>query len=138
MIVRHSKRGAVIRWMAVIVALAVIAATPALITSVRGQESNPAQTRNFRDQARYMISDLADQVVPSIVTIYVKQEPTQQQKEQFKQFQRFFDQRNMDPFFRQFFFDDGNDNDNDNDTKNNNQPQMPRFSCPGNSVRARA
>ncbi len=131
MIVRHSKRGAVIRWMAVIVALAVIAATPALITSVRGQESNPAQTRNFRDQARYMISDLADQVVPSIVTIYVKQEPTQQQKEQFKQFQRFFDQRNMDPFFRQFFFDDGNDNDNDNDNKNNNQPQMPRFKLPG-------
>lgn len=128
MIVRHAnKRGAVIRWLSVAIALIAIAVAPTLITAVRGQESNPAQTKTFRDQARYMISDLADQVVPSIVTIYVKQELTQQQKEQFKQLQRFFDQRNMDPFFRQFF-GDGNGDDNDNNSGQHQQPQQsPRI-----------
>ncbi|MEN6626234.1 MAG: PDZ domain-containing protein [Candidatus Sumerlaeia bacterium] len=93
-------------------AMALLAAVALLPAVGHGQESTPAQTKSFRDQARYMISDLADQVVPSIVTIYVKEELTQQQKEQLKQFQRFFDRRGMDPFFRQFFDDqdegDGN------------------------------
>ncbi|MCE5229727.1 trypsin-like peptidase domain-containing protein [bacterium] len=121
-----SRRGVVIRWMTVVVVLVAIALTPALISTVRGQGSNPAQTQNFRDQARYMISDLADQVIPSIVTIYVKEELSQQQKEQLKQFQRFFDRRGMDPFFRQFFDDGGGDNDD-----NDQSPQpSPRIKIP--------
>jgi serine protease Do len=78
-------------------------------------------TRPGAEAGRYLFSDLAERVIPSVVTVYVKRdmrkEMDPQTLERLKEFQKQY--RGMDPFLRQLIpfnvpGQDGEDDENDN------------------------
>ena len=88
-----TRRGAVMRWLGGGVILTALAMTPLLMETGRSQPAAPA----LPDAERFIYSELADHALPSVVTIYVKNELSDEQKQQLRQFRRFFDRRQIDP-----------------------------------------
>ncbi len=79
--------------------LLALALTLGLAVQAQGQE----RQRTNAVPERYTYAELADRVMPSIVTIYVRTELTDEQREAVRRFRRFFERREEDPFRR--FFD---------------------------------